>query len=168
MSLAADKSPSLPYSKEIAEQRRKYGESLLRKADEQVSVQEQHEQAQEARLAEARQRRTEEKERVLAAERAKIEEHQKQAEALMEARRKAREEAMQWSAALAQESDEEKEKKAKKGKRQREREREKDREPGAGEGELSEEEALFSGEDGDDRPKKVRNICLLWQVYYVY
>lgn len=62
--LASDPATFLPYSREIADQRRKYGESLLRKADEHLSVQEAYEQEVQQKLDAARQRRMDEKERV--------------------------------------------------------------------------------------------------------
>jgi RNA polymerase-associated protein CTR9 len=61
--LAADKASVIPYPREIADQRRKYGESLLRKAPEHVATQQQHEDEQQARLTAARQKRQEDKNR---------------------------------------------------------------------------------------------------------
>jgi RNA polymerase-associated protein CTR9 len=63
-SLASDPSGFLPYSREIADQRRKYGESLLRKADEHLATQEAYEQEVRQKLDAARQRRMDEKERL--------------------------------------------------------------------------------------------------------
>lgn len=62
-SLAADTSPFLPYSVELADQRRKYGESMLRRADEHLSAQREFEAEAQARLEAARQKRQEEKQR---------------------------------------------------------------------------------------------------------
>jgi RNA polymerase-associated protein CTR9 len=62
-SLASDKSPLVPYSRDIADQRRKYGESMLRKADEHLATQRQFEAEAQARLSSVRQKRQEEKER---------------------------------------------------------------------------------------------------------
>lgn len=62
-SLAADKSPVVPYSKEMADQRRKYGESMLRRCDEHLAQQKQFEAEAKAKLDAARQRRQEERER---------------------------------------------------------------------------------------------------------
>jgi len=67
-SLAADKSHMLPYSREIADQRRKYGESMLRKGAEHLGTQEQYEAEVREKLDTARQKRQEEKERVSALE----------------------------------------------------------------------------------------------------
>lgn len=169
----------MPYSREIADQRRKYGESLLRRADEQVAAQEQHEAAQEARLTEARRARQEEKERVNAAAEARAAEIQVKAVKLAEDRKKAREEAISWTQEMKGFSDEEKEKRPRKGtKKQRVEDiivsgdegpapsaegkkrrkgklkREKEVNGGDVEGSDAEEEALFSA-DEEDRPKKV-------------
>ncbi|KAI5118232.1 hypothetical protein M0805_008868 [Coniferiporia weirii] len=176
-SLAADKSPAVPYSREIADQRRKYGESVLRRADEHIGAQKQHEAEQEERQAKARQRRQEEKERLEAAGRAREDELAHQARILAEERRRAREEALQWSTALGADSDEEKEKRPRKGAKKQQRteavsgdeaptpsgeakkkrkgklKKEKDATGGEGEG-SGEEVALFSGEEAEDRPKK--------------
>lgn len=62
-SLAADTSPFLPYSVELADQRRKYGESMLRRADEHLTAQREFEAEAQARLEAARQKRQEEKQR---------------------------------------------------------------------------------------------------------
>ncbi|KAH8118914.1 TPR-like protein [Phellopilus nigrolimitatus] len=176
-SLAADNSPNIPYSRDIADQRKKYGDSLMRRGDEHLAEQEQYEAAQEARLAEARQKRQDEKARAGAAEKVREEELQQQARALAEERRKAREEVQQWTALMG-DSDEEKEKKPRKGAKKQQRSEvnsgdeaptpsgegrkkrkgklRKDKETAGGEGDGSagEEEALFSGEEVEDRPKK--------------
>lgn len=62
-SLAADTSPFLPYNAELADQRRKYGESMLRRADEHLTAQREFEAEAQARLEAARQKRQEEKQR---------------------------------------------------------------------------------------------------------
>lgn len=62
-SLAADKSPVVPYNKELAEQRKKYGDGVLRRCDEQLAIQRQHEAGAKAKLDAARQKRQEEKDR---------------------------------------------------------------------------------------------------------
>jgi RNA polymerase-associated protein CTR9 len=62
-SLATDKGTALPYSREIAKQRNKYGESMLRKGDEHVATQRQFEAEAQAKLDAARQRRQEDRER---------------------------------------------------------------------------------------------------------
>lgn len=62
-SLAADKSASVPYSRDLADQRRKYGDSMLRRCDEHLATQRQFEAESQAKLEAARQKRQEEKER---------------------------------------------------------------------------------------------------------
>ena len=106
--LAADKSSAVPYSREIADQRRKYGESILRRADEQLAQQEQHEAAQEARLAGARQKRLDEKRKAAEAAEARAAELEAGARKLAEERRIARETVKQWAAELNEESEDEK------------------------------------------------------------
>ena len=63
-SLAANKSPVVPYSRDIADQRRKYGETMLRKKDEHLAAQRVYEEETEAKIAGARQRREEERVRL--------------------------------------------------------------------------------------------------------
>lgn len=58
----------VPYDREIAGHRRKYGDSLLRKAEEHLANQRQFEAETQSRLDAARQRRQEEKERTEALE----------------------------------------------------------------------------------------------------
>lgn len=177
-SLADEKSGAVPYSKDVADQRRKYGDTLLRRSDEQMAAQTEYEAALEARIAEAKQRRLDEKLRLEAAERAKEEELARQAAILAEARKKAREEALQWSAAFIGDSDDEKEKRPRKkkqqqqqreagsgdelqptqngeGKKKRKGKLKKDKAPSEDGASGDEEEALFSGEDAEERPKKV-------------
>jgi hypothetical protein len=62
-SLASDKSAVVPYSRELADQRRKYGDVMLRKGDEHLATQRQFESETQARLDAARQKRQEERER---------------------------------------------------------------------------------------------------------
>jgi RNA polymerase-associated protein CTR9 len=62
-SLAADKSQAVPYDRDIADNRRKYGDGMLRKAEEHLANQRRYEAETQARLAAARQRRREDKER---------------------------------------------------------------------------------------------------------
>lgn len=129
-SLAADPSPVVPYSRDIADQRRKYGESMLRRGDEHLATQKEFEVEAQAKLDAARQRRQSEKERQEALEvrafgfrssfvsqlflqREKIEELRRQSEKLAEERRKAREQAQEWTREVQMESDEERERKSK-------------------------------------------------------
>jgi len=62
-SLAADKSQAVPYDRDIADNRRKYGDGMLRKAEEHLANQRKYEAETLARLESARQRRREDKER---------------------------------------------------------------------------------------------------------
>ncbi|KAJ8515561.1 hypothetical protein ONZ45_g7046 [Pleurotus djamor] len=164
-SLVADRASALPYSRDIADQRRKYGDSMLRKAGDHLASQKEHEAETQARLEAARARRQEEKDRHELAERAKLEELRREAEKLAEERRIARETAQEWSRDIRMESDEEKERKAKKVRKAKP-------EPGSGdEGEPKkkrrgklrkaadaeeEQAAVFSDEDDTDRPVKKR------------
>lgn len=61
--LAADTSPVVPYNKEIADQRKKYGDSMLRRQEEHLAQQREYEEGMRAKLDTARQKRQEEKER---------------------------------------------------------------------------------------------------------
>lgn len=63
-SLAADKSQAVPYDRDIADNRRKYGDGMLRKAEEHLANQRQYEAETQARLEAARKRRREDKERL--------------------------------------------------------------------------------------------------------
>ena len=67
-SLAADKSSLVPYNRDIADQRRKYGESMLRRCEDHLATQKQWEADAQAKIEAARQRRQEEKEKQDAAE----------------------------------------------------------------------------------------------------
>lgn len=53
----------VPYSRDIADQRRKYGDNMLRKGDEHLATQRQFEAEAQAKLDGARQRRQEERDR---------------------------------------------------------------------------------------------------------
>lgn len=66
--LADDKSGALPYDADLADQRARYGDGLLRRAPEQVSRQEAYESEAQARVEEARKLRAAEQERIRAAE----------------------------------------------------------------------------------------------------
>ncbi|KAJ4488867.1 RNA polymerase II-associated protein [Lentinula edodes] len=116
--LASDKSQQVPYSRDIADQRRKYGENMLRKKDDHISSQTKHEGETQARLDSARQIRFEERQRQEAVEKEKMEALRKEAEKLAQERRLAREQALEWTReARMNESDEEKEKRPKKVKK---------------------------------------------------
>lgn len=66
--LAGDKSGALPYDADLADQRARYGDGLLRRAPEQVSRQEAYENEAQARVEEVRKLRAAEQERIRAAE----------------------------------------------------------------------------------------------------
>jgi len=66
--LASDKSGALPYDADLADQRARYGDGLLRRAPEQVSRQEAYESEAQARVEEVRKLRAAEQERIRAAE----------------------------------------------------------------------------------------------------
>ncbi|KIJ58709.1 hypothetical protein HYDPIDRAFT_33920 [Hydnomerulius pinastri MD-312] len=170
-SLASDPSQLVPYSREIADQRRKYGESMLRKGDEHLASQREFEAEAQARIDAARQKRTEERERVEAAERARVELLRIQAEKLAEERRIAREQALEWTREVQMESDEERERKSKRASRKVKAEAESGDEGVAGPAEPKKkrkgklrkgneqaegegDEQLFSDEDVESKPKK--------------
>ncbi|KAH7889009.1 hypothetical protein F5I97DRAFT_1804053 [Phlebopus sp. FC_14] len=166
-SLAGDPSHSLPYHREIAEQRRKYGETMLRKCDEHLATQKEFEAEAQAKLDAARQKRQEEKQRQEALERARIEELRVQAEKLAEERRIAREQALEWTREVQIESDEERERKSKRASKKVKMEGESGDENGEPKkkrkgkirkgGEQSDiNEQLFSDEDLDSKPAKKR------------
>ena len=67
-SLSADPTTAVPYDRDLAEERKKYADSMLRRAEEHLSVQRQHEAEQAARLEGARQKRAAERERIEAIE----------------------------------------------------------------------------------------------------
>ena len=67
-SLAADPAGAVPYDRDLAEERKKYADSMLRRAEEHLSAQRQHEAEQAARMEGARQRRAAERERIEALE----------------------------------------------------------------------------------------------------
>jgi hypothetical protein len=66
--LADDRSGALPYDADLADQRARYGDGLLRKAPEQLSRQESYEGEARERVEEARRARAEEQARIQAAE----------------------------------------------------------------------------------------------------
>ncbi|KAJ7467095.1 RNA polymerase II-associated protein [Mycena latifolia] len=163
-SLAADKASMVPYSREIADQRRKYGDNMLRKSEEHLATQKQYEGEVQAKLDAARQKRQEERERQGALERERMEELRKEAEKLAEQRKLAREQALEWTREVRMESDEEKERKPKKARKQKadgsgdEAEPKKKRrgklKRGGDQEEGAEEPAIFSDDEDVERPKK--------------
>jgi len=63
-SLAADPASAVPYDRDLAEERKKYADSMLRRAEEHLSAQRQYEAEGAARLEGARQKRAAERERI--------------------------------------------------------------------------------------------------------
>jgi RNA polymerase-associated protein CTR9 len=117
-SLAADTGSQLPYSKDLAEQRRRYGDNMLRKKDANLQAQEAHEREIADKFKQARHRRQEEKDRAEAVERERQEALRLQAEQLAEQRRRNRAEIEELTQRLQDESDEERKvKEARKAKR---------------------------------------------------
>ncbi|KAG5647061.1 hypothetical protein DXG03_001431 [Asterophora parasitica] len=165
-SLASDKSTLVPYNKDIADQRRKYGDNMLRKGDEHLAAQRQFEADAQAKVEVARRKRQEEKERQEEQERARMEEIRKEAEKLAEERRLAREQAMEWTRDIRMDSDDEREKKPKKARKPKndggsgdEAEPKKKRrgklKKATSEGDM-EEQAMFSEDEEAERPAKKR------------
>jgi RNA polymerase-associated protein CTR9 len=176
----------VPYSREIADQRRKYGDNMLRKSEEHLATQKQFEGEAQAKLDGARQKRQEEKNRQEALEvficlaaslllvlttlffpqAQRKEELRMEAEKLAEARKLAREQALEWTREVRMESDEEKERKPKKPRKQKadasgdEAEPKKKRrgklKKATDQEEGAEEQAVFSDEEEVEKPKKVR------------
>ncbi|KAK4687282.1 RNA polymerase-associated protein CTR9, partial [Tremellales sp. Uapishka_1] len=121
--LADDRSGALPYDAELADQRARYGDSLLRKAPEQINKQEIYEGETQARVEEARRARKEEQDRIQAAEAARRLEIETKAAELAEKRRLAREEARLWQEQMnAQNAEEESKRAANLEKRKRKKE----------------------------------------------
>jgi RNA polymerase-associated protein CTR9 len=67
-SLAADKADVVPYSRDMADQRRKYGDNMMKKGDGHLATQKQFEAEAKAKMDEARERRQQEKARLEALE----------------------------------------------------------------------------------------------------
>ncbi|KZV99295.1 TPR-like protein [Exidia glandulosa HHB12029] len=155
-SLAADTSGMLPYSRDIADQRRRYGDTMLRKRAEHLAKQEEYENEVNAKFDAARQRRQDEKERLEAAERERLEELRRQAEVLAEQRRKARAEIEELNLKMAEESEEERERKVAKKRARTERAAAEDLPEGEGGGQKKRKRTTKKrtkrgrGEDGDE------------------
>ncbi|KAI0688182.1 RNA polymerase II-associated protein [Cytidiella melzeri] len=168
-SLAADTSSAVPYSRDIADQRRKYGESVLRRCDEQIVVQKQHESETQAKMDGARRKRQEDRDRQEALELERKEVLRREAEELAEKRKIAREQAYEWTKSSqldVKDSDDEKEqRRSKKASRARakpdqtgsgdeqEQKRKKRGKLRKSENVAEDDAALFSGdEDADGKP----------------
>ncbi|KAF8971112.1 RNA polymerase II-associated protein [Flammula alnicola] len=150
-SLAADKSAVVPYDRDIADHRRKYGDGMLRKAEEHLANQRQFEADAQSRLEAARQKRQEEKERQEALERVRVEQLRQ---------------AMEWTREARIDSDEERERKSKKAKKPKpdvvsgdegepkKKRRGKLKKVASEQGD--EEQAMFSEEEEVEKPAKKR------------
>lgn len=68
VALASDKSSAVPYSRDVADNRRKYGDNMLKKGDEHLETQRQYESESKAKIDAARQKRQEERDRLEALE----------------------------------------------------------------------------------------------------
>ncbi|KAG6899837.1 hypothetical protein C0993_006355 [Termitomyces sp. T159_Od127] len=167
-SLASDKSSMVPYNREIADQRRKYGDSMLRKGDEHLAAQRQFEFEAQEKINAARRKRQEEKKKQEEVERLRMEGLRKEAEKLAEERRLAREKAMQWTQEVKGESDEERERRPKKPRKPKqdagsgdEAESKKKRRGGKikkttdGDGD---DQAMFTEDEEVERPAKKRRV----------
>jgi hypothetical protein len=68
VALASDKSSAVPYSRDVADNRRKYGDNMLKKGDEHLATQRQYESESKAKIDAARPKRHEERDRLEALE----------------------------------------------------------------------------------------------------
>ncbi|KAF8910392.1 hypothetical protein CPB85DRAFT_1305700 [Mucidula mucida] len=139
-SLASDKAIMVPYSRDIADQRRKYGDNMLKKADEHLAKQRDHELTNETRINTARMLRQAEREELERLEEERKKEEAEAAKLLAEARRIAREQAQEWTKnSHLYDSDDDKEKKTKRARKPKE------------------DKPVVSGDEGvEPEPKKKR------------
>jgi hypothetical protein len=132
--LGSEKSSAVPYSRDAANNRRKYGDNMPKKGEMHLTTQQQYEGELKAKIDAARQKRQEERGRLEALEVIFLilfsrnnlynsinsargwgmEDLRKQAEVLVEERRLARVQTLEWSREAQMESDEERERKSKK------------------------------------------------------
>ncbi|VDB88728.1 unnamed protein product [Peniophora sp. CBMAI 1063] len=117
----AEDEGQVPYSKDVADQRRKYGESMLRRADEHLRAQREHEGKVQARMDEARARREEEKARIEEDERKRAAEIARQAEELRKLRAEARQAAQEMNDRWREADEDETRVKAEKAERRKQR-----------------------------------------------
>lgn len=106
----------LPYSQDIAQNRYRYGESMLRRSAEHIAAQELYEAQTKARMDVARRQRQEERERLDEEQHKRTLEVQRKADDLAKRRKELREKAEEWATARKAESDEE-EKRAEKSRK---------------------------------------------------
>ncbi|GAA6019166.1 hypothetical protein JCM10207_006573 [Rhodosporidiobolus poonsookiae] len=96
--LVDDQTPHPPYPREIPKGRHSYGNSLLRRYEENLERQQAYEATEQGKLDAARRAREAEQAKRDEKERERLAQIQRQAEALAEQRRKMREEAETWAA----------------------------------------------------------------------
>ncbi|KAL7417075.1 hypothetical protein BDY24DRAFT_357824 [Mrakia frigida] len=149
--LAADRGRGLPYSTETANQRFKYGTSIIRRAPDQLERQAKYESQAAATVEVARQRRENEKRKLAELEAERMLEIRRQAESLAEERKKAREQVASWVIVDVDWKDESKKASSssnrnasKKRKHKKDRRAEGDEEMDSG----AEGEAMMSGAEG--------------------
>ena len=106
-SLDSDSTRPLPYSQDIAQNRYRYGESMLRRSADHIAAQELYEAQAKARMDVARRQRQEERERLDEEQHRRILEVQRKAEDLAQRRKELREKAEEWATARKAESGEE-------------------------------------------------------------
>jgi RNA polymerase-associated protein CTR9 len=183
--LASDPAPAVPYNKDVADQRRKYGENLLRKAEDQLQTQRAHQSESRGKLDAARAKRDEERARQKQVEDLRLEELRIASDRLAEERREANKKAQEWTKEVENESEEEGRKKAERAAKRatrkvrgaeddgsgaedgnmgngngtappkRKRVKRRVKEEGNGD---DGEEALFSADEGEEKPKKVSSM----------
>lgn len=114
--LASKTGPNLPYSADLADQRRRYGEGLIKRAPSTLKEQEEYEENEQNKVELAKRDREAERARQAEVERQKREAALRQAEELAAQRRQMIEDAKSWYVKPVSESeDEETKEKGKKG-----------------------------------------------------
>ncbi|WVF72375.1 hypothetical protein IAT40_007190 [Kwoniella sp. CBS 6097] len=157
--LAEDKSGALPYDADLADQRARYGDGLLRRAPGELEKQKSYEGETQARVEEARKMRAAEQERIAAAEAARQAEIEAKAAALAEERRKAREEAQAWQEELNARAAEEEARKAANVEKRKKRKEQGTIESGDEDGQPKEKKPRkrASKKEGGKKGRKVRS-----------
>ncbi|RSH95616.1 hypothetical protein EHS25_000708 [Saitozyma podzolica] len=135
--LADDQTRPLPYDTDLADQRARYGDGLLRKAPEQLARQEAYEGEAATRVEEARRLRAEEQEKIRAAEAKRLEEMAAKNAELAERRRLEQERTRVTQEEMYQSRMEEEAKKANKAEARKRK-----------------KEAGEEGEEGEVKPRK--------------
>ncbi|KAH8823308.1 hypothetical protein DL96DRAFT_1502475 [Flagelloscypha sp. PMI_526] len=120
-SLSTNTASALPYSRDIADQRKKYGDNMLRKADEHLQRQHEFEAEREGRMEQARKKREGERQKEEEEKNRKLEQRRVEDARLAEERKAKQAEVRTWTADAQDFSDEEKEKKERKKRDKKER-----------------------------------------------